>query len=63
MMDKLGLRNTEEGWRDGSVDKSTDYSSRGPGFKSQHPHGSSQLSVTPVIRDNPKETKNHSEVG
>ena len=28
--------------------KSTEYSSRGPGFNSQHPRGSSQLSVTPV---------------
>ena len=36
------------GWRDGSVVKSTGYSSRGPEFKSQHPHGSSRLSVTPV---------------
>jgi hypothetical protein len=26
-------------------------SSRGPGFNSQHPHGSSQLSVTPVPAD------------
>ena len=37
-----------QGWWDGSVVKSSDYSSRGPRFKSQHPHGSSQLSVTPV---------------
>jgi hypothetical protein len=27
----------------------TDYSSRGPEFKSQHPHGSSQLPVTPKV--------------
>jgi hypothetical protein len=27
--------------------KSTDYCSRGPGFNSQEPDGSSQLSVTP----------------
>jgi hypothetical protein len=39
------------GWRDGSEVKNTDYSSRGPGFNSQHPHGSSQLSVTPVPGD------------
>ncbi|CAO2583729.1 17-beta-hydroxysteroid dehydrogenase 13 [Lemmus lemmus] len=42
-----GLR----GWRDGSAVGSSDCSSRGPGFDSQHPHGSSQLSVTPVPRD------------
>lgn len=29
---------------DGSAVKSTDYSSRGPGFDSQHPHSSSLLS-------------------
>ena len=33
------------GWRDGSVVKSTNCSSRGPEFKSQHPHGGSQPSV------------------
>ena len=33
------------GWRDGSVVKSTDCSSRGPEFNSQHPHGGSQPSV------------------
>jgi hypothetical protein len=32
---------------DGSAVKSTDRSSRGTGFNSQHPHGSSQLSVMP----------------
>jgi len=36
---------TEGGWRDGSVVKSTDCSSRGPEFKSQQPHGGSQPSV------------------
>jgi hypothetical protein len=36
------------GWRDGSVVKSTGCSSRGPRFNSQHLHGSSQLSATPV---------------
>ena len=29
-------------WGDGSVDKSTDCSSKCPGFKSQQPHGGSQ---------------------
>jgi hypothetical protein len=29
----------EGGWRDGSVVKSTDCSSRSPEFKSQQPHG------------------------
>jgi hypothetical protein len=33
------------GWRDGSAVKSTDCSFRGPKFKSQQPHGGSQLSV------------------
>jgi hypothetical protein len=31
--------------------KSTGYSCRGPRFISQHPHGSTELSVTPVPRD------------
>jgi hypothetical protein len=35
----------EEGWRDGSVVKSTDCSSRGPEYNSQQPHGGSQPSV------------------
>jgi hypothetical protein len=34
-----------KGWRDGSVDKSTDCSSEGPEFKSQQPHGGLQPSV------------------
>jgi hypothetical protein len=29
-------------WRDGSVVKSTEYSSRGPEFNPQQPHGDSQ---------------------
>jgi len=33
------------GWRDGSMVKTTDCSSRGPEFNSQQPHGGSQLSV------------------
>ena len=36
-----------QGWRDGSVDKSTDCSSKGPEFKSQQPHGGSQ---PPIMR-------------
>jgi hypothetical protein len=32
-------------WRDGSVVKSTDCSSRGPEFKSPQPHGGSQPSL------------------
>ena len=39
------LRFTFLDWRDGSLVKSTDCSSRGPKFSSQHPHGSSQLTV------------------
>jgi hypothetical protein len=39
------------GWRDGSVVKSTGCSSGGPVFNSLQPHGSSQLSVTPVPGD------------
>jgi hypothetical protein len=34
-----------KGWRDGSVIKSTDYSSRGPEFNYQQPHGGLQTSV------------------
>lgn len=37
------------GWRGGSV--SPGCSSRGPRFNSQHSHGGSQLSVTPVLGD------------
>jgi hypothetical protein len=33
------------GWTDGSVVKSTGYSSRGPELNSQQPHGDSQPSV------------------
>ena len=36
---------------DGSVVKSTGCSSRGPGFSSQYPHGSLQLSVTSLPED------------
>jgi hypothetical protein len=34
------------GWRDGSVVKSAVCFSKGPEFKSEQPHGGSQLSVT-----------------
>jgi hypothetical protein len=37
----------KEGWRDGSAVKSTGCSFQRPRFSSQHPRGSSQLSVTP----------------
>jgi hypothetical protein len=36
------FKNSIEGWRDGSVIKSTECSSKGPEFKSQEPHGGSQ---------------------
>jgi len=39
------LRSKQRGWRDGSVVKSTDCSSRGPEFNSQQPHGGSQPCV------------------
>lgn len=39
------------GWRDGSAFQSTCCSLWGPSFESQHPRGSSQLSVTPVLGD------------
>jgi hypothetical protein len=38
------FKEKEEGWRDGSVVKSTDCSSIGPEFKSQQPHGGSPSS-------------------
>ena len=38
-------KRTFKGWRDGSVVKSTDCSSRGHKFNSQQPHGGSQPSV------------------
>jgi hypothetical protein len=31
-------RTNKRSWRDGSAVKSTDYSSKGPGFNSQQPH-------------------------
>jgi len=41
----LGYKFFWGNWRDSSVVKSTDCSSRGPEFKSQQPHGGSQPSV------------------
>jgi hypothetical protein len=42
---KLALKSWDfRGWRDGSVVKSTDCSSRGPEFNSQQPYGGSQPS-------------------
>jgi hypothetical protein len=43
---EVNLRNFSLDWRDGSAVKSTDCSSRGPEFNSQHLHGGSQSSVT-----------------
>jgi hypothetical protein len=37
------------GWRDGSMVKSTDCSSKGPEFKFQQPHGGSQPSVRDLM--------------
>jgi hypothetical protein len=42
---KLVCKEERQGWRDGSVVKSTGYSSRGPEFNPQQPHGGSQPSV------------------
>jgi hypothetical protein len=39
------IKKQKTGWRDGSVVKSTDCSSRGPEFNSQQPHDASQPSV------------------
>jgi hypothetical protein len=41
----LKKKNHHLGWRDGSVVKCTDFSSRGPEFDSQQPHGGSQPPV------------------
>lgn len=45
------IRNRGGGWRDGFVIKSTDCSSRSPGFSSQQPDDSSQPYVFPVPGD------------
>jgi hypothetical protein len=42
---KTKKQNSKLGWRDGSVIKNTDCSSRGPEFNFQQPHGGSQPSV------------------
>jgi hypothetical protein len=42
---KKRVRNMTRGWRDGSVVKSADCSSKGAEFKSQQPHGGSQPSI------------------
>jgi hypothetical protein len=39
------IKKSKEGWRDSSVVRSTDCSSRSPEFNSQQPHGGSQPSV------------------
>ena len=45
----LNKKKNYEGWRDSSAGKSTGWSSQGPRFNSQQGHGSSQVSVTPVL--------------
>jgi hypothetical protein len=47
---KVNIKNilVRGGWRDDSMAKSSGCSSRGPRFNSQHPHGSSKLSATPI---------------
>ena len=45
------MKAIHRGWRGGSAVKSTGCSSRGAGFNSQHPHGGSEPSVTPVPGD------------
>jgi hypothetical protein len=47
MLYKYSLRFYFWGWRDGSVGKNTDCSSKGPEFKSQQPHDGSQ---PPIMR-------------
>jgi hypothetical protein len=42
---KIGIKSGKWGWRDGSVVKNTDCSSRNPEFNSQQPHGGSQPSI------------------
>lgn len=46
-------------WRDGSVVKTIDCSSKGPWFNSQHPHECSQLSQTPVPGHQTPTAKHH----
>lgn len=42
---------SRRGWRADSVSKSTELLCKGPRFSSQHQHGGTQLSVTPVSED------------
>jgi hypothetical protein len=46
----LGILKAVVRWKNGSADKSTDCSSKGPEFKSQQPHGGSQPSI---VRSDP----------
>ena len=45
MLFTLVKKAKQRGWRDGSMVKSTDCSSKGSEFKSQQPHGGSQPPV------------------
>jgi len=45
LVEMFRIRKSVEDWRDGSVVKGTDCSSRGPEFKSQQPCDGSQPSV------------------
>jgi hypothetical protein len=45
VVEEKSYQDMGEGWRDGSVVKSPDCSSRGPEFNSQQPHGGSQPST------------------
>lgn len=47
-MKYMVLKNDGKGWRGGKTVKSSGLSTRRPGFNSEHPHGSSPLSVTPA---------------
>jgi hypothetical protein len=42
-------KSSDTSWRESSAGKSTGWSSQGPRFNSQQGHGSSQVSVTPVL--------------
>jgi hypothetical protein len=43
--------NITGGWRDGSVVKVTNCSSKGPEFKPQQPPGGSQLTLSPGVSE------------
>jgi hypothetical protein len=58
LADSVSLKNTEEKKNYFKTNRTWDpavnitgCSSRGPRFNSQHPHGSSQLTVTPALED------------